>query len=357
MKDSYVFYKEKLNAEYRYVFEQVEVYVTTQNIDLYTVEERLGELLDIFLTSQNAGKPVRSIVGNNVERFCKTFCSDFGLKNRILLIFDWIKIIAWILVAFSAIDIFWLFLDTTNTDDVDFWHLISTQNTSMYFSFAIIFGVLFFITNIVTRHIMFKTKRVSVDVLNAIICVEAVVTSMGTFALFNFNNFTLFDAPTWIVALVSGLYLATYYPLSHKRIKRQKVKFSDLVEKDVTPEFSAAMEKRFFKAKKRNLRRGKGELTLEAFLDREEKSCNRTEKQKLFFRLLPVIVTALSYATTALNSGFESYTDSIAYILLMLAVEIPILWGMWKIVKSGIDSRRAWIKARRNELEQKQGEK
>lgn len=355
MKDSYVFYKNKLNVEYKPVFEQVEMYVLTQNIDDSTAEERLGDLLDIFLSSQNAGKPVRNIVGTNLERFCKTFCSDFGLKNRIFRILDWLKNIAWVLVVISGLDILWLFLDTTNIDEVDLWHLISTLDISMYFSYVIIFVTLFFTTNIVVRHIMFKTKRISMGVLNTIICIEAVVSSTGIFMLINFNNIKLFDTPTWIVALISTLYLVTYYLLFGKRINRQKVKFSDLVENDLTPEFSATMEKRFEKAKKKNLKKGKGELTLEAFLDSEERLNNRTEKQRLFYKLLPIGLTALSYVTTALSSGFETFTDSIIYVLVMLSVECPLLWGLWKIFKSGIDARRAWIKARRNELEQKTG--
>lgn len=55
MKDSYIFYKDKLGKEYLAVFEQVELYVLSRNVDESAIEERLGELLDIFLSTEAAG--------------------------------------------------------------------------------------------------------------------------------------------------------------------------------------------------------------------------------------------------------------------------------------------------------------
>ena len=82
MKDSYVFYKDKLNEEYRTVFDQIEMYVISQNIDENTVEDRLGELLDIFLSAGESGKDVHKITGNDLEHFCKTFCSDISCSEQ-----------------------------------------------------------------------------------------------------------------------------------------------------------------------------------------------------------------------------------------------------------------------------------
>lgn len=352
MKDSYAFYKDKLNAEYKPVFEQVEMYILTQNIDESTTEGRLGDLLDTFLSAQDAGKPVQKIVGNNIEQFCKTFCSDFGIKNRILRILDWLKSIAWLFVVISVIDMLWLVFDVADTGEIDLWHSVSSLNISMYFTSIILFSALFTITNIVIRSVMFKKKRISMGILKAIICAEAFIGFCGIFMIITFSKVSLFDVPTWIVALISGIYLLIYYPMFGKRIKRQKIKLSDLVQDDVQTELSDFMEKRFEKAKKKNLRKGKGELTLAAYLDDEEKSCNRSERLKLFYSVLPLAVTAIAYIITYLIDGFETVTDSILFIIIILSVEYSILWGLWKIVKQGIETRRAWIHAKRNELEQ-----
>lgn len=101
MKDSYAFYKDKLSGEYKEVFDKTEMYVLSQNADNDTTEERLCELLDVFLSAEESGKPVEKIVGNDFEGFCRSVCSDFSLKNRLLDFADFFKVIAWVLIFSS----------------------------------------------------------------------------------------------------------------------------------------------------------------------------------------------------------------------------------------------------------------
>ena len=82
MKDSYVFYKDKLQGEYKDVFDQVEMYVNCENIDELTREDRLGSLLDMLLSAQESGRPVKKVVGNSIEDFCKMFCSMWSSIRR-----------------------------------------------------------------------------------------------------------------------------------------------------------------------------------------------------------------------------------------------------------------------------------
>lgn len=353
MKDSYAFYTDKLNPEYKSVFDQVEMYVAMQNIDETTLEERLSDLLDIFLSAQEAGKPVQKIVGNNIEQFCKAFCSDFGVKNRILRILDGLKSTAWLFFVISVIDILFLIWDGAGTGELDIWHSASSLNISMYFIAVILFGALYFTINLALRSRMFKTKRVSMGVLKAVLCVEAVISGVGIFLLLTFGKISLFHAPSWLVALIAGVYLLIYYPLFGKRIKRQKVKFSELVpQTGVQTEVAAYMEKRFEKAKKKALKKGNGELTFEAFLDKEEQSSLRTQKLKRFYIVLPFVATALAYGIQYLIEEFPSVADSLIYIAVMLTVESLVVWGLWKMVKSGLKSRLVWIDAKRKELAQ-----
>ena len=83
MKDSYFYYKDRLRGEYLSSFEQVEMYVLTQSFDEAAYEERLSQLLDVFLTAQESGRPAEKITGGDIQQFCRTFCSDLGIKNRI----------------------------------------------------------------------------------------------------------------------------------------------------------------------------------------------------------------------------------------------------------------------------------
>lgn len=349
MKDSYVFYKDKLNAEYKSVFEQVEMYVLTQNIDESTMEERLGELLDSFLSAQNAGKQVQKITGDSIERFCRTFCSDFGPKNRVMRILDWVKSIAWVLVAISALDVLWLLLDASETGEFDLWHSISSLNLSMYLIAVTLFGFLFIITNLVLRRLMFKKKQVSMGVWKTAVCVEAVISFAGIYAMISMIEWNLFVAPTWIVALVSGIYLLVYYPILGKKNRRRKVKFSDLVEEDFQKETAKTMTKKFEKAKVKSLKKGKGELSLDDFLEQEENLCAKSGKTKYFYYTFPAVLTAVLAISQYLSEGFDSHLDAFLYIAIMLAIEYSIILWFYKLERKSCAARMAWIQSKREE--------
>ena len=54
---SYTMYADKLNKEYTEAFDQVVTYLSTETIDEVTKDEQLGDLFDLFLTAQTAGRP------------------------------------------------------------------------------------------------------------------------------------------------------------------------------------------------------------------------------------------------------------------------------------------------------------
>lgn len=98
MRDYYTFYVEKLTGEYREAFRGVEAYAVGLSADDDTMEEKMNELLDLFLNAQEEGKPVQKLVGKNMEHFCDTYFSDITWKNRMQEFFDRIKVVAcWIM--------------------------------------------------------------------------------------------------------------------------------------------------------------------------------------------------------------------------------------------------------------------
>ena len=69
MRDSYVFYVDKLEGEYRETFQGIEAYIIGISGDDDTKEEKMSTLLDLFLNAQEDGKPVQKLVGKNVKMF------------------------------------------------------------------------------------------------------------------------------------------------------------------------------------------------------------------------------------------------------------------------------------------------
>ena len=93
---NYLMYVDKLDARYREVFGKIELYLNNTYVDDGTREEQLSELLDCLLSAQEAGKPVESVVGNDVQKFCESFCSGYDWKNRLLHFLETVHLLAWI---------------------------------------------------------------------------------------------------------------------------------------------------------------------------------------------------------------------------------------------------------------------
>lgn len=353
MRDSYMFYKDKLSKEYRTVFDQVEMFAMSQNVNEAMLEERLGELLDIFLAAQEAGKPILQITGNNIEKFCKTFCSDFNIKNRILHILDWFKSIAKILVFISILELIFAFFETEK-GTFDPLNCVSSLNLSGYIIGILISGIFAMIANIILRRIMFKTKRMSMILLRAVSCAVAILSFLLIFLLW--DNVAMFNVPVWRILVLSCLYLLLYYLLYGRNIKRHKIRFSDVVRDQIRKDMSKEMSTKYEKVRKKSLKKGKGELTFEAFLDNEEKECIKFEKTKYFYYLFPLVLIIVFTLGTYFTDGFDSVWDMAIFVSILAVLEYPLMLGFWKLFHTGFEERLAWIREKRNDMKKEEND-
>lgn len=347
MRESYMYYMDKLEGEYKKVFEQINMYVSTQFVDYTIQEERMSELLDMFLNAQASGKPVKKIVGNNVEEFCKVFCSDFGTENKIRHILDSVKSIAIFTFIMSLLDILILFIDFTSGEVVDFWGAFTDLNISGYLLGFAIAGVLSFIINLFIRKIMFKFKKISMNMLNGLTIVAMIVMFIIMMILMESSSTNFIKCPVWLLEGVSLAYLIFYYILNFKRVreeKKHKIYFGDMVKDEIKKDFPDTMQKIYDKKNKRNIKRGKGELTIEEFIEKQEKQCRLSDKMRFFYYLFPIAAVIVVLVIEILNGGFETVFDAILMIAILLAVEYPIMMFFRKIDKSNTTMTRQWIK-------------
>ncbi len=345
MKDSYVFYKDKLQGEYKDVFDQVEMYVNCENVDEPTREDRLGSLLDMLLSAQESGRPVKKVVGNNIEDFCKMFCSDMGTQNKILRVLDTLKNIA-------VIELIFAFFDLLNADwpGTDFWSVVSDVNASGYlfcFAACILIG---YITHFAVRSFMFKRKKVNMNLLKSIEVCMTVVSFIVMFVILSSDKLNFFTCPVWAVMLVSAVYLVFYFIFNRKRSrenKQPKIKFYDVVSEQARVNFDTIMEKRYNAFNKRNIKKGLGELSMREFLDNEEKDCDRSDKMDWLFYVTPIVITGVSIFC----ADFDTVFDMLFYIAIMLAVQYIIMLFFLKVTKNANTEKREWIAEKRNELD------
>ena len=71
MKADYILLQDRLKGEYKDAFQKVQMYSTSNLIGEDTESELMMELLDHMLMAQEEGKPVSTIVGDDIEGFCE----------------------------------------------------------------------------------------------------------------------------------------------------------------------------------------------------------------------------------------------------------------------------------------------
>ena len=228
MKESYTNYKDQLSKEYQTAFERIEAYVFTCGVDENTREERLNELLDMFLSAQNEGRPVEKIVGKDIEKFSKLFCSSFSFKNRILNVADALKSYFLYIFLLSALQMVFWFLDLFND-----WSEHNIMNRYMNIDVrlliidSVIMALLTFIIVVIFRKIMFRMKHFSMRfytaVGNTVMGLGFIVLIAAELIAAYTNTFELIDTPTIIVFAVSGAYLLVYYLFIGRKNKKNEV--------------------------------------------------------------------------------------------------------------------------------------
>lgn len=358
MRDSYTLYEDKLEGKYREAFKQIDTYFGTEKVDEDTREEYMGELLDIFLLAQEEGRPVEKITGNNIESFCKSFCSNLTWKQKVLSIVDLGKSVANAVFFISALTLVTAFFDMLSGESVNIWELRAGINVFGYIcGFAIVI-ITSYLTAWVSRRIMFKVKKVSRKIWSFIVGTLAVVVSLFTiFIALTDKLDPFFDFPAWIACMGSGIYLLVYRICNRKRIAERKaheVSFWEEVKKDTefVPNtenvFSQEMEKKWEKKNAKRQKKGLPVFTREEILALEEAEVIKSEENTWVNWFFPIIITI----GFVVFGKFETRTDMYWFVGIMLVVEYVLMVLLWKSAKSSNVNKRNWIAYERKKLEQ-----
>ena len=82
--------------------------------------------------------------------------------------------------------------------------------------------------------------------------------------------------------------------------------------------------------------------------------CDRIEKMRYLYYILPVVVCVAAVVVTYMLDGFDGKADLAVFVAVILGVEYLILLPMWRIVKFGVAQRRIWLREKREEMEKEQ---
>lgn len=349
MVNSYVYYKEKLQGEYKDTFNKIEMYVNANHLDEQSKEELMSNLLDTFLSAQENQRPVEKITGKNIERFCKTFCSGYGLKEHILHFFESIAPCIWLLFVISSIEMIGLLLDLLNEEPVDFFNYRSSFGILSYGVGLMLAYLIETLSNFIIKRIMFKRKKITMAVTFSLRIAIFAVVIVALIAFFGGTEEP--DTPLWLIYSVAAVSMIFYLIITSKKRKARrenKISFWELADSASGENSMAEYEKRlYFKRNQKREKKGLSPLTQEEFLSAEEAECYKVDKRPVFYISLPFIITALCTLLVSVMSGFDTPTDVWFFVILIFAVECALMFGMWRIVKKGNAERLEWINSER----------
>lgn len=258
-----------MEGAYKDAFERVEIYAMATNMSEAVIDEMLMNLLDSLLNAQKKGKPVEKIVGNDIEQFCKDYFQEYGMKERLLESAKSNYRFAWCVFIFEMLDIF-----VQLSDKIPLMEMKS--DISGYLLGFIIADIILLVESLVVRPLIFKMKKVNTTGYSfGVLAVMLVMLIGGVFATKEIQ----LKIPLIPVILIAGIYILIYVIV--RSVFRYKKTGSVRKEKDPYKEaekeaenrrlkkkFIEGSEKRLNRINKRLRRKGKEELTPEAFMEK-----------------------------------------------------------------------------------------
>lgn len=201
MKADYILLQDRLKGEYKDAFQKVQMYSTSNLIGEDTESELMMELLDHMLMAQEEGKPVSTIVGDDIEGFCEIFFSEYKLGNRFVDFLKTLYRLACIMLVFAILDLV-----------IGDGALSSSDIGAIGAIGAIVLGGLSGSLSILIIYLLIrplvKKRKVNATALNAIYIVLLLASVIITCVLA--NRYSI-NVPAWVAVTLPTVYIVVYY--------------------------------------------------------------------------------------------------------------------------------------------------
>lgn len=299
--------EERLKDDYKEVFQKAKLYGVVRNIDTDVLDEMLMNLFDLLLTAQAKEKPVLSVIGSDVEKFCEEYFQDYDVKERVRHLPKYINGLMKLILFFEIIQLFFI-----EEEGVTVFQ--STSNLFPYMCGLIGGQIGIWLIDILIKPIIFRSKRVKVKSYHiGIVVIIVIVLISSTF----FADRYEVNVPQYITILISFLYITIYsvtkYVKRYKKYgtlrKRKEIRsdFEIASIKDLTKQSLQSLEvsmqkelvKRYEKKNKRLVKRGKQEMTPEQFMEILRKENKKTKKlwkrMRYFYAAIVIVLVVVNY--------------------------------------------------------------
>ncbi len=317
----YIQYVEKLEGEYKEVFKKAEMFTGLKNMDGKHLDEMMMDLIDLLLTAQSEGKPVKKVVGTDLEKFCKSYFSGFTTKYYLKEAPRNLYRMMWFVFIFELLEVINFVING------EFQWMASVSDVGGYLTGFLTGWVFLVIANIILRPLMFRLKWLTSNVCSVIFIAGFVVCLIASLHV---TEMVVLQVPVLVSASISGGYVLIYFVVRsvwryrhHGSIRKEKdplevpkPKFSEMVEK----ELPGQLLERYEKKNMRRMRKGKPLMTPEEYMDILRKENRRSEMSGKFWVAGCVLFLIVMIVNVAMDS---TMVDTLFFIGILLVVEIP----------------------------------
>lgn len=124
-----------LRDEYKEAYTSIVMYLSSSGMQSNFMDEVSEDIKDLLISAQDDGIAVKSIVGNNIEEFCKEIIKSKDIKGRILFnIFESIK---WALIMSAMISLVYYLFGMNFTLNIIFMFIVDFLFCRFIFSIGL----------------------------------------------------------------------------------------------------------------------------------------------------------------------------------------------------------------------------
>ncbi len=332
MRDTYVWHKDKLKGEYLEVFDKIELYGGMTNMDRFTYEERMMDLVDMFVSAQKHGKMVGKIVGTDIEKFCESYFSEYSWKDRLKKLPERYIFTVWLLFVGGILDFWGVWL---NAVEVSLWTIRS--DIGPFVAVVLIGFILLGIIETILKSFVFKIKWLSAENYSLVV----LIILFASFFLFA-DYLPEMEVPTWIMILVSGGYILLYYGGkvyfnfkkygTFKNMEQvSKISFWGKVNEGVEIEWPKILKKRYEKINKNLEKKSRLPMSRDDYMIKVRKEATLDKKGSLVGVIFIIVLCVGISIFQIIDAGLQ---NGLLFSGILCLVEIPIVKWMWSGYKN-----------------------
>lgn len=326
----------QLSGDYRDVFQKVQLYVNLSGINDNIADEQLLDLYDLLMAAQSGKQPVKKVVGDDVEKFCKDYFRDYSKMDHVKEMFRRIYRLA--ICALFLEGIFYL-----ADEEYALPHLLTAKTDVSAYLGGIGVGILI---SLIGERVLLPLglrRRKSGNMLYYFVYIVLFIVFLTVSVHFWDKEDLFIPLFPFLVVLIS--YIALYllvrsvWRLRHygtlRDVKRAELKeidkyYGQYVDRDLEDIYLKGWQKRY-----RRLSRMKG-MTPEEFyqlLQKEEK------QEAVIERFSPWAYVLIVIVCTLLAAKDSTWYDLLILAGILAAAEFGIYWFFKKISAENAKTR------------------